>query len=167
MAQQWQTFFQQLAQSEAPLSQALITQYGQAFLAEQLAQYITRQGGNSGSFYHDICQAQRYQDPETDPRFWRALVAFNQAGLNPQKSHAVMKFVNIIEQLQQFAGAAVLPERNLKRKRVQRLALAYALTWEHLYYLASGEDESEPSAALFARFGVTLDDHDHDHDHDA
>ena len=159
----WQDFFD-LFEDGTGVSQELIVSVGQAFLAEQLAAYLIKEGHTPGSFHHDIKQAVKLNHPETDRRFWLALQSFNQQSWRASQGFklSTLRFVNIIEQLQEYSGTQVLPTRKLGLKRMQRLALAYALTWEHLRYLAGDEDDQSPSSDLFTRFGVTLDEHDHD-----
>ncbi|MDO6524279.1 hypothetical protein Q4519_01165 [Motilimonas sp. 1_MG-2023] len=162
----WQEFFDSMGDGSS-VSQELIFGVGKAFLAEQLAAYLIKEGKASGSFEHDIQQAAKLNDAETGYRFWSVLQHFEQQSWRVRQGLQVkgLRFVNTIEELQQYSGSQVLPTSTLKLKRKQRLALAYALTWEHLRYLAGAEDEQSPSAELFTRFGVSLDEHEHEHAH--
>lgn len=122
-------------------------------LSQYLALHDSLPSDRAMDFGDAVSVACGLNDPETGRHFWDALRAF--------QSGSLLKFVNVIERLQQYSGSQIFPIKNIRRKRSARLYLALALSWEHLRYLAGKDDDYSPSSELLEKFGVGLDEHDH------
>lgn len=133
------------------------------FLAEQLKDYLGVDAQNLYNFSTLLAKAKQTQHPETDNKFWLALLALHKTNLqgNKKNRQSWLKFVNIIEELQGYSGAQLIDEKSIKLKRVQRLYLAYMLSWEHLRYMAGKDDEYSPSAEIISCYSSAHSEDDH------
>jgi len=167
MSDAFKTYLQQVVNAKDSLGEDDILQNGFDFLKLQLQAYLEQQGLTAQTFTQALKLARKSNNSETDPRFWSALEAFYLAVGdsidNETQPKRWLRFVNIIESLQGYTGSQLINEKQIHAKRVKRLCLAYALTWEHLRYIAGNEDDYNPSELLIAEF---TDAHDHEHEHD-
>ncbi|HEY7865951.1 MAG TPA: hypothetical protein VIC51_08105, partial [Psychromonas sp.] len=116
--------------------------------------------------------AKKLKNPETDNKFWDALLAFNRlvetaidSKCTSQNSRFWLRFINIIEKLQGYKGSQIFTTTNIKQKRKLRLYFAYMLTWEHIRYIAGKEDDYSPSGDILDAFSP-LEEQDEHHHHD-
>jgi len=156
MSDAFKTYLQQVVSAKDTLGEDDILQNGFDFLKLQLQAYLQLQGLSARTFTQAIKLARKSNNSETDPRFWSALEAFYLAVGdsidNETKHKRWLRFVNIIESLQGYTGSQLIRDRQIRSNRVKRLCLAYALTWEHLRYIAGNEDDYSPSELLITEF---------------
>lgn len=169
MNQEFDTFLQQTISNSDNLCEDLLLQAGFDFIKAQLQAYLDAQGLTALTFTQAIKVARKANNIDTNPRFWSALEAFYLAvgdsidNINTRKRW--LRFVNIIEDLQGYAGSQLINDKRIRNQRVKRLYLAYTLAWEHLRYIAGNDDEYSPSELVLATFTDAFD-HDHDdHQH--
>lgn len=172
MSDVFNTYLQQTLNAQETLGEDDILQPGFEFLKEQLQAYLSTQGVAALTFTQAIKLARKTQQVDTDGRFWSALEAFYLAVGdsidNDTRAKRWLRFVNIIESLQGYAGSQLISDKKIHAKRVKRLLLAFALTWEHLRYIAGDEDDYNPSQLVIDAYqGSDGEDGDHcGHDHD-
>lgn len=163
MTEQFNAFLEQVVSSDN-LGEDDVLQQGFDFIKQQLQDYLQKEGLTAVTFTHAIKQARKCHNIETDPRFWTALEAFYLAVGdsidNQTKQKRWLRFVNIIESLQGYAGSQLIGDKRIHSKRIKRLILAYALTWEHLRYIAGNEDDYTPSELVLTAFTDALE-HNH------
>lgn len=156
--------FLQQAVDNNHLSEDLLLQEGFDFIKQQLQDYLHHEGLTALTFTQAIKQASKCNNSETDPRFWSALEAFYLAVGdsidNQTQRKRWLRFVNIIESLQGYAGSQLINDKRINAKRVKRFYLAYTLAWEHLRYIAGNEDEFNPSEIILSAFTDALE-HNH------
>ena len=166
MSDSFKTFLDQTISEQSQLNTDVILQDGFDFIKIQLQDYLKHQGLTAVTFTDAIKQARKSNNNETDKRFWCALEAFYLAVGdsidNKTSSLSWLRFVNIIESLQGYSGTQLINDKHITSKRIKRLCLAYALTWEHLRYIAGNEDDYNPSELVISSF---CDDVEHDHNH--
>lgn len=157
------SFLQQAISSKANLSEDMLLQEGFDFIKVQLKDYLKSESVTAQTFTQAIKQAREINNSETDPKFWSALEAFYLAVGdsidNNNQRKRWLRFINIIEHLQGYAGSQLINDKKIHRKRIKRLYLAYTLTWEHLRYIAGNEDSYNPSELILSTFS---DVHQHD-----
>ncbi len=152
-----------------PLSTQEFVSSSKQFLKQQLDDYLQsialhNHSLNNQSFSKTVKTAQKLQDDETHKSFWLALLAFEKASTNKSNSaREYLKFINIIEHLQGYAGSQVFAIKSIKAKQEKRLVLATMLAWEHLRYLAGNDDSFSPSEQILSVF-TDIDDHHHDNE---
>lgn len=156
MSDTFSTFLDQAIVDNSNLGEDDILQVGFDFIKQQLQAYLEHEGLTATTFTEALKQARKSQNRDTDPRFWLALEAFFLAVGDSidNKSHMKrwLRFVNIIETLQGYTGSQLILDKNIHSKRVKRLCLATALTWEHLRYIAGNEDDYNPSELIINKF---------------
>ncbi|GLS91454.1 hypothetical protein GCM10007916_25230 [Psychromonas marina] len=166
MSDTFNVFLEQTIINKDNLGEDDILQAGFDFIKQQLQAYLQHEGLTAITFTEAVKQARQSQNNETDPRFWLALEAFflavGDSIDNKPQATRWLRFVNIIETLQGYSGSQVIMDKNIRSKRVKRLCLATALTWEHLRYIAGNEDDYNPSELIINAF---TDVHEHDHSH--
>jgi hypothetical protein len=159
MSEKMNVFLEQAISNENILCEDKLLQQGFDFIKQQLQDYLEHEGLTAHTFTQAIKQARKKNNSETDPRFWSALEAFYLAvgdSINNQtKRKRWLRFVNIIEMLQEYAGSQLISDKQIRSKRVKRLFLAYTLTWEHLRYIAGNEDDYNPSELIISSFTQT------------
>ncbi|WP_409439294.1 hypothetical protein [Psychromonas sp. GE-S-Ul-11] len=151
--------------TQQPVSLALFFYQAELHLITQLKDYLQVEQSTERSFFSLVEQAKKIEQKETNKHFWNALLAFNQVNFKPVKNNAQpwLRFVNIIESLQGYAGSQLFDAKNIKVKRQHRLFFAYMLTWEHLRYLAGNEDDYSPSSEVLACYSSAHSEEDHVH----
>ena len=167
MSEAFKTYLQQTLSAKDTLGEDDILQNGFDFLKLQLQDYLQCHGLTALTFTQAIKLARKTNNSETDNRFWSALEAFylevGDSIDNETHPKRWIRFVNIIESLQGYNGSQLINDKQIHAKRVKRLCLAFALTWEHLRYIAGNEDDFHPSELVIAEF---VDAHDHEHEHE-
>ena len=160
MSDAFKTFLQQTITDNEYLGEDDLLQNGFEFLKLELKDYLQNEGLTALTFTQAIKQARKSNNTETDARFWDALEAFYLAvgdSIDNQAKHKRwLRFVNIIENLQGYAGSQLINDKQIRSKRVKRLCLAYTLTWEHLRYIAGNEDDYTPSELVISAFSDAL-----------
>ena len=144
---------------------------GAVYLEDKINDYLKSQGLSSRSFHQGISKARAIPNKDTNKRFWHAVDTFRMvrnAYAHPKNAQKITKrkwirFINIIENLQNYKGAQVFPMKHIRSKRVFRLYFAYMLTWEHLRYVAGNDDGYSPSTEILKAYGAALEDYDHSH----
>jgi hypothetical protein len=161
MNEQFNTFLEQAVNNQDNLGEDDLLQQGFDFIKQQLADYLQHQGLSAQTFTQAVKLARKSNNTETDPRFWSALEAFYLAVGdsidNQTQAKRWLRFVNIIESLQGYAGSQLINDKQIHSKRVKRLFLAYTLTWEHLRYIAGNDDDYAPSELIISAFTETPD----------
>ncbi|MCP4322523.1 MAG: hypothetical protein GY951_02120 [Psychromonas sp.] len=156
MSDTFNRFIQQTVSDEADLCEHLLLQQGFEFIKQQLRDYLQYEGLTAVTFTQAIKLARKSRNSETDPRFWSALEAFYLAVGdsidNQTQTKRWLRFVNIIEDLQGYAGSQLINDKQIRSKRVKRFYLAYTLAWEHLRYIAGNEDDYNPSELVITAF---------------
>ncbi len=169
MSEVFKAYLQQALSSEQSLNEDDLLQNGFQFIKLQLKDYLEHEGLTALTFTQAIKQARKKKNNETDTRFWDALEAFYLAVGdsidNQSKRKRWLRFVNIIESLQGYAGSQLFNDKRIASKRVKRLYLAYTLAWEHLRYIAGNEDDYNPSETILSSYTDALE-HEHSHNHD-
>ena len=134
-------------------------------LVTQLKDYLSIEQSIPRTFFSLIEQAKKTHNTETNKHFWNALLAFNQVNFNPTSNNAQpwLRFVNIIESLQGYAGSQLFEAKNIKLKRQHRLFFAYMLTWEHLRYIAGNDNDYSPSSEVLASYSTAHSEDEHQH----
>ncbi|MEC8428742.1 MAG: hypothetical protein VXZ35_09960 [Pseudomonadota bacterium] len=157
MNSEFSDFLERLPLPAQSLNEAEFIEEALQLLWMPLSLYLEKEGrlepDSVMEFGDALFTACRLNDPETGRHFWGALQAF--------QSGSLLKFVNVLERLQQYSGAQVFPINNIRHKRRVRLYMALALSWEHLRYLAGKDDDYSPSGDILQKYGVDLDDHEH------
>jgi len=163
MSDTFKEYLQQVLNSTASLNEDDILQDGFHFLKVQLKDYLEHENLTAVTFTQALKQARKSKNSETDPRFWCALEAFYLAvgdSIDNQKQRKHwLRFVNIIELLQGYSGHQLINEKKISAIRIKRLYLAYALTWEHLRYIAGNEDDYNPSELILTKFTDAFEHH--------
>jgi len=151
--------------AQQPVSLAVFFYQAELHLIAQLKDYLQIEQATQRSFFSLIEQAKKIKQKETNKQFWNALLSFNQVNFKPTNNSAQpwLRFVNIIESLQGYAGSQLFDAKNIKLKRQHRLFFAYMLTWEHLRYLAGNEDDYSPSSEVLVVYSSAHFDQQHDH----
>jgi len=161
MSDTFNTFIQQTVNDESNLCEHLLLQQGFDFIKQQLQDYLQHEGLTAVTFTQAIKLARKSNNSETDPRFWSALEAFYLAVGdsidNQTQCKRWLRFVNIIENLQGYAGSQLINDKQIRSKRVKRFYLAYTLVWEHLRYIAGNEDDYNPSELIISAFTGSTD----------
>ncbi|MEG3753152.1 hypothetical protein [Psychromonas arctica] len=167
MENSFESFVEQF-KAQQPVSLAVFFYQAELHLIKQLKDYLQIEQTTERSFFSLVEQAKKMKDKETNKHFWNALLAFNQMNFKPTKHNAQpwLRFVNIIESLQAYAGSQLFDAKNIKVKRQHRLFFAYMLAWEHLRYLAGNEDQYSPSSEVLICYSSAHFDEDHDHNED-
>ena len=134
-------------------------------LVTQLKDYLGVEQTQPRSFFSLIEQAKMSNARDTNKYFWNALLAFNQMNFHPNKKGGQpwLRFVNIIESLQGYAGSQLFVASNIKLKRQHRLFFAYMLAWEHLRYIAGNDDDYSPSAEVLSSYSQVHLEEEHEH----
>lgn len=132
-------------------------------LVEQLKNYLGIEQTKDVSFFSLVEQAKKIKNEDTNKHFWNALLAFNQVSFKPTNNNKQhwLRFVNIIESLQGYAGSQLFDASSIKLKRQHRLFFAYMLAWEHLYYLAGNDDNYSPSSVILNTYSSAHTEEDH------
>lgn len=146
-----------------PVSLAAFFYQAEFHLITQLKDYLKIDQAISKSFFSLIVEAQKTNNIDTNKHFWNALLAFNQMNFNPSKKSTQpwLRFVNIIESLQGYAGSQLFETKSINIKRQHRLYFAYMLTWEHLRYIAGNEDDYSPSSEILGYYSHAHQEHQH------
>lgn len=165
MSDTFNAFLQQFVNGEEGLNEDLLLQDGFDFIKVQLQDYLQKEGLTALTFTQAIKQARKCKNSETAPQFWSALETFYLAvgdSIDHQtKLKRWLRFINIIESLQGYAGSQLINDKKIHSKRIKRLCLAYTLAWEHLRYIAGNEDDYNPSELVLSTFTDALE-HKHD-----
>lgn len=134
-------------------------------LVTQLKDYLSVEQSIPRTFFSLIEQAKKTHNADTNKHFWNALLAFNQVNFNPAKNSAQpwLRYVNIIESLQGYAGSQLFAAKNIKLKRQHRLFFAYMLSWEHLRYIAGNDNDYSPSSEVLASYSTAHNEDEHQH----
>jgi len=160
----FENFVAQLKEQQ-PVSLGTFFYQAELHLVVQLKDYLAVEQSQPRSFFSLIEQAKKTHNTETNKHFWNALLAFNQVNFNPTNKSAQpwLRYVNIIEGLQGYAGSQLFDAKNIKLKRQHRLFFAYMLTWEHLRYIAGNDDDYSPSSEILAAYSSVHSEEDHVH----
>ncbi|MDA7747331.1 hypothetical protein N8878_08395 [Psychromonas sp.] len=154
-------------QFKAPQSASLAAFFYQAefHLVKQLKDYLNIDQASTKSFFSLIEQAKKTNNADTNKDFWNALLAFNNVYFNPSKKNVLpwLRFVNIIESLQGYAGSQLFEATNIYAKRQHRLYFAYMLAWEHLRFIAGNDDGYSPSGEVLASYSSAHSEDEHQH----
>lgn len=157
-------FLQQAVTTQDTLNENVLLQDGFDFIKQQLQDYLEHEGLTALTFTQAVKLARKQKNSETDVRFWNALealyLAVGDSIDNNTQPKRWLRFVNIIENLQGYAGSQLIDDKRIHAKRVKRLFLAYTLTWEHLRYIAGNEDDYNPSELIISTFTDTQE-HEH------
>ncbi len=150
---------------QKPVSLATFFYQAELHLVTQLKDYLNVDQSLPRSFFSLIEQAKKTHNADTNKHFWNALLAFNQVNFNPTSKSAQpwLRYVNIIESLQGYAGSQLFDETSIKVKRQHRLFFAYMLTWEHIRFIAGNEDEYSPSSEILNAYSTAHSEDDHKH----
>lgn len=156
-----------VAQFTAQQSVSLAVFFYQAelHLVKQLKDYLGVEQSQPRSFFSLIEQAKKITNPDTNKHFWNALLAFNQVSFKPVKNNKCtwLRYVNIIESLQGYAGSQLFDASSINVKRQHRLFFAYMLTWEHLRFIAGNDDDFSPSSLILDAYSSAHSEDDHQH----
>ena len=152
--------------TQQPVSLAAFFYQAELHLITQLKDYLGVEQSTERSFFSLIEEARKIHNADTNKHFWNALTAFNQVNFNPSKHNTLpwLRYVNIIESLQGYAGSQLFASKSIKIKRQHRLFFAYMLTWEHLRYIAGNDDDYSPSSEVLASYSNAHSEDDHQHD---
>lgn len=161
-----EAFLKALQPPAKGLSEADFFLQGAELLRVQIDEFLKGQGQSSRSFTDAIAKARAIPEKDTINRFWHGVDSFrqvcdsyadpNSASCNARKKW--IRFINIIEDLQEYSGANIFPMRDIATKRIVRLYFAYMLTWEHLRYIAGNDDDFSPSSDILEAYGADLED---------
>lgn len=161
----FETFVEQF-KAQQPVSLAVFFYQAELHLVTQLKDYLQIDQASHRSFFSLVEQAKKIKQKDTNKHFWNALLAFNQVSFKPANNNTQpwLRFVNIIESLQGYAGSQLFDAKNIKVKRQHRLFFAYMLTWEHLRYLAGNDDDYSPSSEILGAYSSAHLDEEHTHE---
>lgn len=164
MENNFESFVAQFKAKE-PVSLAVFFYQAELHLITQLKDYVGVEQSQQSSFFSLIEQARKIPNADTNKHFWNALLAFNQVSFKPAKKNVQpwLRYVNIIESLQGYAGSQLFDAKNIKTKRQHRLFFAYMLTWEHLRFIAGNDDEYSPSGVVLSSYSHAHNEEDHEH----
>lgn len=151
MEKEFQEFVSQFNKN-SNISLAQFFYQAELHLAKQLKHFLQIETSQNKSLYDLIMMARRKGQTETNKQFWEALLAFNKVSFNPNKKNDQpwLRFVNIIESLQEYSGSQLFDATQIGVKRTHRLYFAYMLSWEHLRYIAGNDDGYSPSSEVLA-----------------
>ena len=163
MENNFENFVAQFKEQQ-PVSLGAFFYQAELHLVTQLKDYLGVEQAQPRSFFSLIEQAKKTNNADTNKHFWNALLAFNQINFNPtSNSQPWLRYVNIIESLQGYAGSQLFEAKNIKLKRQHRLFFAYMLTWEHLRYIAGNDDDYSPSSEVLDAYSSAHSEEDHVH----
>jgi len=173
MNQAFDDFVKELCNTNVNLNEAVFFVKSAVFLEQQLEQYLHIERQHQHSLRFLILAAKKLKNQETDKKFWDALLAFNtlieaavESKCTRKTTSKWLRFINIIESLQGYAGSQVFTSTNIRQRRKLRMFFAYMLTWEHLRYIAGNDDDYSPSDEILEEFAQLSADDDHIHYHE-
>jgi len=151
--------------SQQSVSLSVFFYQAELHLIAELKDYLGVEQSKPSTFFSLVEQAKKLPNADTNKHFWNALLAFNQVSFKPANGNTQswLRFVNIIESLQGYAGSQLFDAKDIKLKRQHRLFFAYMLAWEHLHFIAGHDDDYSPSSEILATYSSAHTEDEHVH----